>query len=147
MEDWTTKYLLQKLNGLVNEIEAGEQPLLVKVADLSSKFEELKKSLEQQSTSTAEASNASALSEDKLYELHNFLMMRQRQRQIQIQSDKKMTTAIEYASFYNFAAGVNIIIGQLRQERGQTNQANWCEWETEAFWYSNGRRNQGSWAP
>ncbi|KAL7213219.1 hypothetical protein ACSBR2_015844 [Camellia fascicularis] len=114
------KYLITKVNKDIEELEQAQEPLLAKLlSNLPSTFKELKKSLEQPTTSTD--SNPTKFNREKLYNLSNILTEMQMQ-------NKKKTHGIE---------------SELRQDQGelrekdnntiQTNEANSAESETEAF--------------
>lgn len=122
------KYLITKVNKDIEELEQAQEPLLAKLlSNLPSTFKELKKSLEQPTTSTD--SNPTKFNREKLYNLSNILTEMQTQ-------NKKKTNGIESVLFYKFARSLDKIKGELREKDNntiQTNEANSAESETEAF--------------
>ncbi|KAI8000532.1 putative disease resistance protein [Camellia lanceoleosa] len=122
------KYLITKVNKDIEELEQAHEPLLAKLlSNLPYTFKELKKSLEQPTTSTD--SNPTKFNREKLYNLRNILTEMQMQ-------NKKKTHGIESVLFYKFARSLDKIKGELRQKDNnpiQANEVNSAESETEAF--------------
>ncbi|THG12748.1 hypothetical protein TEA_006429 [Camellia sinensis var. sinensis] len=123
------KYLITKVNEDIEELEQAQEPLLARLlSNLPSTYKELKKSLEQPTTSTD--SNPTKFNRERLYNLSNILT------EMQMQDKKKKTHGIESVFFYKFAKSLDKIKGELREKDNnliQTNEANSAESETEAF--------------